>query len=256
MMAQGHQYQPDPSHGHPPSAFSTTPRTGGVIFDAISDPPRVNYGQHPFEWAEHFTDPTFLISPSEHRVGNFLNPATPNVVQPTMPHRPQINIPPPHTFISGPFEPQSRQPAQVEQSPDKQGFINYDASSSLFTDSYVTDQLLYFPHSPYQQVVKPSAVDPGSSNGVFSFHSDQAMMIDPFPVQQHFLQPPQSNMAMQPNCIPIKNDPDFKTQTDGPAFAAAFSIPLPPDSSSQSVDGDGDGLDEVDELLKEWTTVF
>jgi hypothetical protein len=207
-----------------------TPRTGGMIFDAVTDPHPVDYEHYQnFNdvqlWTETFTDPTSLISPNEHRVGNFFNPATHNVVQHTsvvqqsMPHRPQINIPPSHTFNSSPIEPQWPQSAQTEPSPDHQGFVNYDASSSLFTDSYVTEQrpppsspgnssMSQFPHSPYQQITSPSAVSPGSSSGVFSFHSDQAMMLDPFPVQAHFLQPPQPKMAIQTNFTPIKNDMD------------------------------------------------
>jgi hypothetical protein len=236
-MAQGHQYQP-------PSTFPTTPRTGGKIFDAIPGPPPLNYGDYPLDckvdtWTQQFTDPNYLISPSEHMVGRFSNPDTPDLVQQTMPHRPQINIPPPHTFSSGPIEPQSPQPAQVELSPDMQGFVNYNASSSLFTDSYITERkpppssrgnlsLSHYPHLPCQQVVSPSVVGPDSSSGVFSFHSDQAMMLDPFPVQMQFLQPP----------IPVSSSSDL---------------------SGQSVDGgdnESDGLNEVDELLKDWTTVF
>jgi hypothetical protein len=220
----------EPGSDCSPSKSSMISRSGDFITDPTCGPYPVNYGHYQnFNdvqlWTETFTDPTSLISPSEHRIGNFFNSAThnvvhqTNVVQQTMPHRSQINIPPSHTFASSPIEPQWPQSAQAEPSPDRQGFVNYDASSSLFTDSYVTEHkpppsspgnssMSHFPHSPYQQIASPSAVSPGSSRGVFSFHSDQAMMIDPFPVQAHFLQPPQPSMAIQTNYTPIKNDMD------------------------------------------------
>jgi hypothetical protein len=351
-MAQHHQYQPlyhiqiqlvdhfhpgqaqhnafatqpvqsDPWSGHAPSRSSMIPRTGSVIFNSASNPDSTSGGQYQDQsnlqtWAQSFTDPTSLIGPSDHRVENFYNPATHKVVQQTMPRRPQINIPPSHTLNTSPIEAQW---AQTEPSPDQQGFVSYDASSSLFTDSYTVDQSPDFPHSPYQQAVNLSAVGHGSSSGVFSFYSDQAMMLDPSPVQQHILQPPHTNIAIQTDYTPIKNEstfdamlepesatfardlaknggralgthldlatastdlpspdinatpssrkeptmhlnqwsslvPEEENQRIGPTFAAAIAIPLPSDLSSQSVDANGDGLDEVDELLKEWTTVF
>jgi hypothetical protein len=233
--------QHEPWNGHGPSRSSIIPRTGGVIFDPATDPHPVNFGHYQNyndveSWTQHFTDPTQLVSPSEHRAPPqepFFNMAAHNMIQQSIPHRPQINIPPSHMHSMSPSQAQW---PQSEPSPDQQGFVNYDASSSLFTDSYITDQrpppsspgsssISHFPHSPYQPIVSPSAVSPGGSDGVFSFHSDQAMMLDPFPVQQQFLQPPTTApMAMNANYLPPTNVSDVSFDTVLEAESAAKTL--------------------------------
>ncbi|KAH7077368.1 hypothetical protein FB567DRAFT_535115 [Paraphoma chrysanthemicola] len=169
----------DPWNGQGPSRSSMTPRTGGVIFDAQTDP--VNYADSLIDvesWSMNYTDPNYLISPSEQM----------NLV-----HRPQIQIPQAHIQMNpSPVEMQLTRPSPP---PDQQNFVNYDASSSLFTESYITtgqqspsspgnSSTGHYPRSPFQPTISPSAGSP-SSDGMFSYQqSDSSMMIDSFPVQQ------------------------------------------------------------------------
>tara|TARA_R110002003_G_scaffold97_12_gene7830 strand:+ start:7752 stop:9746 length:1995 start_codon:yes stop_codon:yes gene_type:complete len=184
----------DPWNGQGPSRSSMTPRTGGVIFDAVTDP--VNYADylHDVEsWTMNYTDPNYLISPSE-QMGppqeNFFNMAH-NLV-----HRPQIQIPQAHIHMNpSPVEMQLTRPSPP---PDQQNFVNYDATSSLFTDSYITggqespsspgnSSTGHYPRSPFQPTISPSVGSP-SSDGMLSYQqSDSSMLIDSFPVQ-HFEQ--------------------------------------------------------------------
>ncbi|KAL5122022.1 hypothetical protein ACEQ8H_000238 [Pleosporales sp. CAS-2024a] len=217
--------QHEPWNGQAPPRSSMVPRTGGVIFDPATDPHPVNYAGYQNSndvalWTRHFTDPTQLSSPSEQRAPHqepFFNMAEQNLGRQPLPHRPQINIPTPRMPNPRPPEPQW---FPSEPAPDQQGFVNYDASSTLFTDCYITNQdpppsspgnssMNQFPHSPYPLMLSPSAVSPGGSDGVFSFHSDSAMMLDPYPVHQQFLQLPSATpMITNADYLPAQSGAD------------------------------------------------
>jgi len=238
--------QHEPWNVHSPSRSSMIPRTAGVMFDPATDPHPVNYGQYQNyndveSWTQHFTDPTQLVSPSEQRASPqepFFNMAAAHTMnQQSIPHRPQVSIPSSNMQTMSPTQPQW---PRSEPSADSEGFVNYDASSPLFTDNYITEQqqlpsspgnssISQFPHSPYQPLLSPPAVSPGSSDGVFSFHSDQAMMLDPFPMQQQFLQPPPAiNMGLPANYMPTSNvaDGSFESALEHESAATALKNQL------------------------------
>jgi hypothetical protein len=248
-FAQNYTAQPiqhEPWNGHAPSRSAMTPRTGGVMFDAMTDPVHVNYGDYlnhndVESWTLNFTDPNYLVSPSEQRAPpqeNFFNIAPQHVAPQTLVHRPQLSIPSAHmqshvqpqVYNSSPMEtPWTRTSPQ----PDEQNFINYDANSALFTDNYITDaphppsspgnsSMSHYPRSPYQPIVSPPAASPGSSDGVFSYQSDSGMMIDPFPVNQFDQMPAPSNVAVQGNFM-------HANQTSGMTFEV---IPAPETAAS------------------------
>jgi hypothetical protein len=234
--------QHEPWNGHGPSRSSMTPRTGGVIFDAMTDP---NFGDylphHSVEsWTMNYTDPNYLVSPSEHRAPpqeSFFNTAAHSMVQPNLVHRPHINIPQaqPHMHHASQTEIQW---TRTSPQPDQNNFVNYDASSSLFTDSYITDQrqppsspgnssIGQYPHSPYQPTISPSAGSPGSSSGVFSFQSDSAMMMDPFPAHQYDQGLHQTNVAVQNNYMPVSDGPGMTFEViPAPESASAAALKL------------------------------
>jgi hypothetical protein len=216
--------QHEPWNPQGPSRSLMTPRTGGVIFDAMTD---TNFGGYlPYNdvqsWTMNSTDPNYLVSPSENRAPpqeSFFNIAAQNMVQQNLVHRPQLNIPHPQSQP----QPHTHHVSQAEiqwtttSPPTGQNqFVNYDASSSLFTDSYITEQqqppsspgnssIGQYPHSPYQPTISPSAGSPGS-DGVFSFHSDHAMMMDPFSTQQFDQGLQRSSISMQGNYMPVNEN--------------------------------------------------
>lgn len=222
--AQSHAFTPnyttqpsqhDPWNGQGPSRSSMTPRSGNVIFDAITDP--VNYGDYLNDWRINFTDPDYLISPSEHMAPpqeNFFPPiAAQNLV-----YRPQINNS--LTHVHHPISPVGMQIIQPSPPPDQQNFVNYNASSRLFTESYIVENRHppsspgnsstgQYARSPYQPPISPSAGSPGSSNGTFSYqHSDSGMFLDFFPRPQYDRMMPAQNTPMQINHTQAQNMPE------------------------------------------------
>jgi hypothetical protein len=226
--------QHDPWNGQGPSRSSMTPRSGGVIFDALTDP--VNYGDYLNDWRMNFTDPEYLISPSEHVAPpseNFFH----QMAAQSLVHRPQINIPPLHM---PPVNPVEMQHTQKSPTPDQQNFVNYNASSSLFTESYTVENRHQpsspgnsstgqHPSSPFRQAISPSAGSPGSSDGTFSYqHSDSGVFYDTFPMQQYNQMLPVENAAMQMDYVPVKNVPevtfDAAPEPESAAAAAARNL--------------------------------
>ncbi|KAF1914878.1 hypothetical protein BDU57DRAFT_520076 [Ampelomyces quisqualis] len=217
--------QHDPWNGHGPSRSSITPRTGGVIFDAVTDP--AQYGEYlpnsVQSWAMNFTDPHDLVSPSERPLSQetFFNMALQNMAPQNMDshdlvYRPQISIPQSHTHNANPADVHWN---RASPPPDQHNFVNYDANSTLFTESYITDRrhprpaspgnssVSQYPPSPYQPIISPSAVSPGSSDGVFSYQSDSVMMLDPVPLQ-HFDQMQQMpSVAVQAKYNLVETEP-------------------------------------------------
>ncbi|KAF2033851.1 hypothetical protein EK21DRAFT_57779 [Setomelanomma holmii] len=219
----------EPWNGQGPSRSSMTPRTGGVIFDPVTDP--VNYGDylHDVEnWTMNYTDPNYLVSPSE-QMGppqeNFFNMAH-NLV-----HRPQIQIPQANiSMIPSPVEMQLTKPSPP---PDQRGFVNYDTSSSLFTDSYIiggrqspsspgNSSTGQYPRSPFQPTASPSMGSPSSDGMSFFQQSDAGMMIDSFPIQQFNQTQPIQTATLQINYASSKNAREnaFATTTE-PEFASS-----------------------------------
>jgi hypothetical protein len=219
-LHQNYTTQPlrhDPWNGQGPSRSSMIPRSGGVIFDVMTDP--VNYGDYLNDvesWRMNFTDPNYLLSPSEQvppPQENFFNMAAQNLV-----HRPQINIPPSHPHSVSPVGMHLTRPSPP---PDQSNFINYDESSRLFTDSYIVNNGYspsspgnsstgQYPRSPYQPAISPSAGSPGSSDGIFSYQqSDPGMILDPFPAQQFDQMLSAPNTSLQANYAPAKNVPEM-----------------------------------------------
>ncbi|EUC35454.1 hypothetical protein COCCADRAFT_24635 [Bipolaris zeicola 26-R-13] len=220
MYDQNYTTQPprfDPWNGQGPSRSSMTPRSGHVVFDPASDP--VNYSEYLVDvdtWAAHYTDPSSLISPSEPTIpmhDNMFFSQTQNlassfdpVPQTPLQHRGSLDMQHRGSFDTqhrGSFDTQHRGSVDVQQRgssplPDQQNFVNYNATSSLFTENYITINNAFsaspsatsstglHPSSPFQPEISPSAPSPGSSDSMYSAyqHSDSGMMLDQFQTQQ------------------------------------------------------------------------
>ncbi|KNG49179.1 fungal zn binuclear cluster domain containing protein [Stemphylium lycopersici] len=210
MYHQNYTTQPprhDPWSGQGPSRSSMIPRSGHVVFDPATD--HVNYSDYLIDvdsWAAHYTDPSSLISPSE----------------PAIPNHENLYFQPPQNFAHRPYDqvpraqPQNHSSVEMQLTrasppPDQHNFVNYNASSSFFTDTYITGNTFpappstassagHHPQSPYQHGISPSAPSPGSSDGMYSTyqHSDPGMMVDQFQTQQypHLQQPQMSTLKV------------------------------------------------------------
>jgi hypothetical protein len=238
-FTQNYTTQPsqlDPWNGQGPSRSSMTPRTGGVIFDAMTDP--VNYADYLRDdvgsWTMNYTDPNFLVSPSEQVALPQENPFS-MAAQHNLAHRPQMQNVPVHFHHPGQLE---MQLTPASPSPDHQNFVNYDASSSLFTDNYITAHQ-YAPSSPaesltsrhaipqFQPTISPSAASPGSSDGAFSYQqSDSSMMLDPFPIQlfNQALPPPPTSMVVDYSHSQNAQNVSFSATPEAEPFNSAASL--------------------------------
>jgi hypothetical protein len=246
LMAQSEQhtfpqnYTPQPVRPEPWSNQESarsfmTPRSGGVLFDPITDPMVFrNYGNVE-SWTESSTDPNYLISPSTHGMppheAYFAYPPAQEAVI----YRPQVTIPPLQIHRK---ESIGMQVTPASPTPDKHNFVNYTESSTLFTNSYTVAQNYqppspghssngYLPQSPYAPAISPSAVSPGSSSGVFSYqHSDPGMLPDSFPVQQFNQSFPNQGYVAQIDLTPIKTDHEmgFETAQESEASAALKAL--------------------------------
>ena len=182
----------DPWTGQGPSRSSITPRSGHVVFDPATD--AVNYSEFLIDvdsWAAQYTDPASLISPSEPTAAfqdsMFFSPTqdlTPRLYE-TVPQTPLQN-----------HSPGNMQLRSASPPPDHQNFVNYNASSTLFTETYITSNVFsasptassaaHHPQSPYQAEISPSVPSPGSSDGMFSAyqHSDSGIVVDQYQTHQ------------------------------------------------------------------------
>ncbi|KAF1845803.1 uncharacterized protein K460DRAFT_366654 [Cucurbitaria berberidis CBS 394.84] len=183
----------DPWNGQGPSRSSMVPRSGHVIFDPVTDP--VNYSEFLNDvdtWTMNYTDPSYLISPSEPTLPPHDNPFS--MAAQSLTHRPHNHVPRAHIQSQTPVEMHF---TRASPRPDQQNFVNYDASSTLFTDNYITghqysptspasSSIGQYPREPCQPAISPTAASPGSSDGMFSSyqHSDSGVMLDPFPAHQ------------------------------------------------------------------------
>ncbi|EDU45461.1 hypothetical protein PTRG_02938 [Pyrenophora tritici-repentis Pt-1C-BFP] len=206
MFDQNYTTQPsrhDPWNGQGPSRSSMVPRSGHVVFDPQSDQ-TVNYSDYLVDvdsWTAAFTDPTALISPSEPTIPpheNMFFATAQNLAQRQFEQISQTQLPNHNSM--------DMQMRSTSPPPDQHNFVNYNASSDLFTESYITGNQFpappstasstHQPSSPYQPGISPSAPSPGSSDGMFSSyqHSDPGMMFDQYQTQQftQLQQPPMS----------------------------------------------------------------
>lgn len=191
--------QQQPPHTHEPwnaqgpSRFTMVPRPGHVMFDPVTDQSLYTefLNDNVNSWTANFTDPNYLVSPSEPMVPPQEYMFAGFTTQETA-LRPQ------HRMSQG-----SNAQSLVEldfnsalQSPAGSNFVNYDASSALITNNYITTSL-YDPASPatsstgmYPQThhhppgsPQPSAPSPGSSDGKFSHQHSDFEMLDTMPAQ-------------------------------------------------------------------------
>ena len=186
-----------------------------AVFDPVSDPmdytPYTEYVNfdNVDDWRHRDSDPAYFVSPNDpvptHDNFYFVPSQTPNhvysqpsqLIQNHSPIEMNLTIPSP--------------------SPDSQNFVNYNASSALFRDSYITENQLHpqspaassngqAVHSPYQPPLSPqvSASSPGGSEGVFSSyqHSEGEMVIDSYPKEQFEPPPPPSPVQHVPRTVP------------------------------------------------------
>lgn len=185
--------QHGPWNGQGPSRSSMVPRSGNVMFDPVSDPSLFTdfLNHHAINdnvnsWTVNYTDPNYLVSPSEPMVppqDNMFGFAIQNVT-----HRPQHRMSQGQTHVQSPvdlrFNGAFQQPAQPN-------FINYNETSALITDNYITSNQ-FSPSSPatppavqfsqpfYQPATSPQAPasSPGGSDGRSSYQQSDSEMFD------------------------------------------------------------------------------
>ena len=168
------------------------PQSGHVMFDPVTDPSLyTDFNANVNSWTANFTDPTYLVSPSE----------------PTMPpqdmmfgisaqdvaHRQHHRMSQSSSHIQSPLELHFN---GVLQAPAQPNFMNYDASPAFITGGYIRPSQLA-PSSPTPSSVgqysqsfnqpifsSPASVpSPGSSDGKFSHQYSDSEMLDIMPAQ-------------------------------------------------------------------------
>lgn len=184
------------------------------MFDPVTD---VNYAGFFPDVNTWITDPMDEISPSEPTLppqDNLFTMATQPLV-----HRPHNHVHHLHVQTQSPVE---MHVTRASPAPDQQNFVNYTASSSLFTENYITGNqytasspvsstIGQYPRSPYQSAISPSAASPSSSDGMFSSYppSDSGMMLDPFPTQQFNNLVPSHAPNMKADFSPTRTVPEM-----------------------------------------------
>ncbi|KAH8731520.1 hypothetical protein GQ44DRAFT_767385 [Phaeosphaeriaceae sp. PMI808] len=224
----------DPWNGQGPSRSLITPQTGGVIFDPVTDPMGYESLNHVETWTINSTDPNYMISPSE-QVAPPLEFNFNIAMQQNLAHRPQLNNP--HAPMQnmpnmGAVEMQITRPSPP---PDQNKFVNYDATSPLFTDCYITDNnnppsspdnssVGQYPRSPFQPTISPSAGSP-SSDEIFSYHSPESgMMIDPFPIPRFDQMQPIPSTAPQTHYPPTQEIAGMTFEVVEPESSASAAM--------------------------------
>jgi hypothetical protein len=197
------QQQQAPWNGQATPRFGGVPQTGHTMFDPASDPTLYTQflnNNDVNSWTANFTDPNFLVSPSEPMIPpqDMMFGFTAQGHQ----HRGSQS-----SFIQSPVELRFN---GTLQSPTQPTFVNYDASSALITDNYIVpNQDQFVPPSPstssvgqysqslYQPVPSPhaSAPSPGSSDGKHSYQQADFEMFDTLPAHHPnaSMFPPQSS---------------------------------------------------------------
>ncbi|KAF3052984.1 hypothetical protein E8E11_009650 [Didymella keratinophila] len=174
------------------------------MFDPASDPTLYTQflnNNDVNSWTANFTDPNFLVSPSEPMIP----PQDMMFGFNTQGHQHRGSQ---SSFVQSPVELRFN---GALQSPTQPTFVNYDASSALITDNYIVPkQDQFVPPSPstssvgqhsqslYQPVPSPhaSAPSPGSSDGKHSYQQADFEMFDTLPAHHtnaSMFPPPQSS---------------------------------------------------------------
>ena len=194
-QAHPQQQQQGPWNGQATPRFGGVPQTGHAMFDPVSDPNLYTQylnTNHVNSWTENFTDPTFLVSPSEPMVP----PQDMMFGFNTQGHQHRGSQ---SSFIQSPVELRFN---GTLQSPTQPTFVNYDASSAIITDNYIVpNQDQFVPPSPsvssvgqysqtqslYQPVPSPNASvpSPGSSDGKHSYQQADFEMFDTLPAHHN-----------------------------------------------------------------------
>lgn len=204
-QAHAQQQQQGPWNGQATPRFGGVPQAGHAMLDPVSDPTLFTQFLNNTDinsWTRDFTDPNFLVSPSEPMIPpqDMMFGFTQD-----MAHRHQHRGSQ-SSFIQSPVDFSFN---AALQSPTQPTFVNYDASSALITDNYIVpNQDQFVPPSPstssvgqysqsfYQPVPSPhaSAPSPGSSDGKHSYQQADFEMLDTLPAHPNaaLFPPPQS----------------------------------------------------------------
>lgn len=220
-LGQNYISQPpgqDPWSGQGPLRNPEQPRSGIAIFDPASDNVApvifsdlvsdvvsdIDY------WTSNNTDPNYLISPSQPTAPpqDFVFNATPHafvqrpqqsqqtgrvqthqaqVYRHTPPEvRPTRAQPSPRNWVQPQRRIQDSSPIDLRvtnasPSPDAHNFVNYDPTSSLFTDNYINHSLPSSVEHASSSPLAPAS-SPGGSEGMFSSYqtSDRGMALDTY----------------------------------------------------------------------------
>ncbi|KAH7132034.1 hypothetical protein B0J11DRAFT_214640 [Dendryphion nanum] len=232
------------------ASFNAVPRSGIAVFDPASDPAflssftanrNVNF------WTDNNTDPNYLISPNEPaqqpQEPFFSFSAQDISTQDTFQHQLQHQHQHQHSHYHD-HSPVDMNMTAPSPNPDSQNFVNYNQSSAIFTENYVTGH--QFPtlstdtsmiaqgsypssignlsrsssnmgqpaHSPYNNV----APSPGGSEGMFPLYprSESGMHNESFPPEQFNLRsvPPPS-----PDTNPTSDNPSPEHEQEPPRRA-------------------------------------
>lgn len=218
-FGQNYSNQPsrqDPWTGQGPPRNPNVPRSGTAVFDPVTDPVPTHIDYSAFVndvdyWTLNNTDPNYLISPNDPVAppqDHLFTTAEQNFFQQQQQHR---------TLAQAQRQPQVQNNSPIEMrvtnaspTPDANNFVNYNHTSSLFTNNYVTEgapsslitSIELAPNSPLM-----SASSPGGSEGMFSSYqqSDPGMVLDRYPgehLDTQFLPPASPNRPSPNRSIP------------------------------------------------------
>lgn len=195
-MGQPFANQTAPWTSEQPPRNPNVPRSSISFFDPATDP--TDYSafvpHHVDLWATQYTDPNFLLSPNEPVVPpqELFTMATQSMAHRQQYHGRQLS----HGQVqSQAFVPDSS-PVELRfhrasPSPDSQNFVNYNAASSLITESYTAipqqhlspiDTSIELPDSvALRSPTSPmaSASSPGGSDGMYSSYQHSDPGLDP-----------------------------------------------------------------------------
>jgi hypothetical protein len=213
----------DPWTSQRPQQNPNVPRSGGVVFDPVSDPMDyrefVNYDVANINnWTSNNTDPNYLVSPNEPLAppqDNFFDFPTPTHTQYPQAHQNQ-----------SPVEMRVTVPSPPPPGPNT--FYNYNHPSQFLNEGYSPDS--QFPSSPdtsamgssigqlpqspsYQTALSPhvSLPSPGGSDAMISTyqHSDSGMMVDSYNSDQFETKPLAGSSSVMAERSPTRTIPEM-----------------------------------------------
>ncbi|PVI00548.1 hypothetical protein DM02DRAFT_708049 [Periconia macrospinosa] len=174
----------DPWSGQGPLRNPNIPRSGVVVFDPVTDPYAAFSSMNDTtSWTANNTDPNYLVSPNDPVAPpqDFFSVATQDFLPSQSRQQAQYHMPN-HMHIERDNPIQMRLTA-ASPPPGPQTFVNYNATSPLFTDTYTTEHhprptlitSIEMPNSPI-----PLASSPGGSDSMMSSsYSDQGINNSP-----------------------------------------------------------------------------